>query len=82
VAGGDDLPHIVELALPGGGFGRTLDAIHAFHRERGIESYGGRRQRRNDKDFVRWCFDDRSEADAFAERFGGIVLGTSLGTRA
>jgi hypothetical protein len=27
-----DFPHIVELPVPEGGFGRTLDAIHSFHR--------------------------------------------------
>jgi hypothetical protein len=30
-----DFPHIVELALPSGGFGRTLDAMYAFHSRQG-----------------------------------------------
>jgi hypothetical protein len=51
-----DYPHIVELALPDGGFGRELDAMHDFRRLRGIERRRGRRQRRDDREFVRWCF--------------------------
>jgi hypothetical protein len=45
-----DFPHIVELALPSDGFGRALDAIHAFHRLRGIQSRNGRRQRRDEQE--------------------------------
>jgi hypothetical protein len=36
-----DFPHIVELALPSGGFGETLDEMQAFHRLRGIASARG-----------------------------------------
>jgi hypothetical protein len=32
-----DLPHIVELPLPSGGFRSQSDDILAFHRERGIQ---------------------------------------------
>jgi hypothetical protein len=66
-----DFPHIVEVALPDGGFGNTLHDIEAFHSERGIESRRGRRQRRDDREFVRWCFKSPAHADAFVERFGG-----------
>ena len=51
-----DFPHIVECALPDGGFGNRLDEFEAFHRLRGIESRRGRRQRRDEQEFVRWCF--------------------------
>ena len=67
-------PHIVELALPAGGFGSALDTFDAFHRERGLENRRGRRQRRDEQEFVRWCFGDRSDAEAFAKRFGGVVI--------
>jgi hypothetical protein len=69
-----DFPHIVELALPEGGFGRTLDAIHDFHRLRGIESRRGRRQRRDEQEYVRWCFVDPADANAFAAEFGGTRI--------
>jgi hypothetical protein len=36
-----DAPHIVELALPEGGFGTRLNDVDAFHRLRGIESRRG-----------------------------------------
>ena len=41
-----DYPHIVELALPPGGFRSRSDAMLAFHRERGIQIRRG--QGRND----------------------------------
>jgi hypothetical protein len=69
-----DYPHIVELALPDGGFGRELDAMHDFHRLRGIESRRGRRQRRDDREFVRWRFASVIDADDFAQQLGGAVI--------
>jgi hypothetical protein len=66
-----DFLHIVELALPEGGFGRTLDAIHDFHRLRGIEDWRGRRVRRDEQECVRWCFASVTDADDFAKQFGG-----------
>ena len=64
-----DFSHIVELAVPEGGFGRALDAIHDFHRLRGIESRRGRLQRRNDQEFVRWCF-----ASVIDAEFAGTLV--------
>ena len=69
-----DLAHIVELVLPDGGFGRTLDAIHAFHRLRGIENWRGQRQRRDEQEYVRWCFASVIDADDFAQQFGGLIV--------
>jgi hypothetical protein len=60
-----DAPHIVELPVPEGGFGRALDAIHDFHRMRDIESRRGRRQRRDEQEFVRWCFANPVDAAEF-----------------
>ena len=31
-----DLPFIVEIAMPAGGLGKRLNAMHAFHNQRGI----------------------------------------------
>jgi hypothetical protein len=69
-----DFPHIVELAVPERGFGTTLHAIHDFHRDRGLESRRGRRQRRGEQEFVRWCFIDPADAAAFADQFGGTRI--------
>jgi hypothetical protein len=66
-----DLPHIVELALPKGGFGNILDEMEVFHRLRGITSARGRRQRRDEQEYVRWCFASVIDADDFAQQFGG-----------
>jgi len=65
------LPHVVDLAQPEGGFGSTLEAIDAFHREHSITLRRGRRQRRNDQEFARWCFITPELADDFHARFGG-----------
>jgi len=66
-----DFPNIVELPVPPNGFGAKLDSIHEFHRQRGLEARRGRGQRRNDQEYVRWCFADRADAEAFERFFGG-----------
>jgi hypothetical protein len=66
--------HIVELALPEGGFGTRLNDIDAFHRLRGIESRCGSRQRRDEQEYVPWCFASAIDADDFAQQFGGTRL--------
>lgn len=68
-----DFPHVAELALPSGGFGRAR-AIHDFHRLCGIQSRDGRRQRRNEREYVRWCFASVIDADDFAQQFGGTLF--------
>jgi hypothetical protein len=73
-----DFPQIVKLLLPDGGFGRRLDDMEAFHRVREIASRRGRRQRRNETEYVRWCFSDSADADAFAKEFGGTRV-TAVG---
>jgi len=66
--------HIVELAVPPGGFRARLDEMYAFHASHGLEPRRGRGQRRGDQDFVRWCFAGRSHAEAFATAFGGKLI--------
>jgi hypothetical protein len=69
-----DYPYIVEMPLPEGGFGKTLDDIEAFHRERGIEPHRGRSFRRDSQYVCRWCFGDAATAEAFCVKFGGIAF--------
>jgi hypothetical protein len=69
-----DFPHIVELALPPGGFRARSDAMLAFHRGRRIQIRRG--QGRNDEGqfYVRYCFADPAHAQAFCMSFGGERL--------
>ena len=65
-----DFPHIVEMRVPLGGFGKTLDAMHEWHTKRGIRAIHstGRRDEFN-RDYIRWCFADAETAAAFASQF-------------
>ena len=69
-----DFPFIVELYLLPRGFGKVRARIEAFHETHGLLSRKGRRQRREDQDFVRWCFADAETAEAFRAQFGGESL--------
>ena len=66
-----DFPKIVELEVPPNGFGVKLDSMYEFHRQRGLETLRGRGQRRDNQDYVRWCFANRGDAEVFAKVFGG-----------
>jgi hypothetical protein len=66
-----DYPHIVELALPPGGFRARSEDMVAFHRERGIEIRRGQVRNDDGQFYVRYCFADPAHADAFCGRFGG-----------
>jgi hypothetical protein len=69
-----DYPFIVEMLLPEGGFGKKLDAMEAFHQERGVEFHRGRSFRRVGGYVCRWCFGDSETAEAFRAKFGGIAF--------
>jgi len=67
-----DHPHVVELAHPPDGFRLVVvEEIMTFHTERGMPIRRGRRQRRQDQQFMRFCFADPAVADAFQLHFGG-----------
>jgi hypothetical protein len=67
-------PHIVEMMVPSGGFGKKLDAIYEWHRARGIQDHRGRSRRdENGRDYIRWCFDDSFTAAQFVNDFGDAV---------
>ena len=67
-------PHIVELAVPAGGFGAGLIAIFDFHDAHGVDVARGRFIRHDDRDFTRWCFPDENTAREFIALFGGAVV--------
>jgi hypothetical protein len=66
-----DFPHLVELALPPGGFRSVFLEIDAFHRERRIPVRRGRSRHEAEQLYIRFCFPDSATADAFRNRFGG-----------
>ena len=52
-----ECPHMIELAHPPDGFGIMLvERMTRFHTERGVAIQRGRRQRREDREYVRFCF--------------------------
>ena len=67
-------PHLVELALPPGGFRSVFLEIDAFHRERRIPVRRGRSRHEVKQVYIRFCFPDTATADAFRNRFGGECL--------
>ena len=69
-----DFPHIVEVAVPEGGFGKRLDKMYEWHRSRSIQTHQGRGRHEDDRDFVRWCFANGHFATSFAVEFGGTVI--------
>jgi hypothetical protein len=47
-------PHIVEMIVPEGEFGKKLDAMYEWHRARGIKDQRGRSRRdENGRDHIR-----------------------------
>ena len=69
-----DFPHLVELALPPGGFRSVFLEVDAFHRERRIPVRRGRNRHEVEQFHIRFCFPDAATADAFRNRFGGECL--------
>ena len=69
-----DFPHLVQLALPPGGFRSTFLEFDAFHRERRIPVRRGRSRHEAEQSYIRFCFPDPATADAFRNRFGGECL--------
>jgi hypothetical protein len=59
-----DFPHIVELALPPGGFSDQGEGFEEFHRERGIPIRPGRGRHEATQFYVRFCFPNATAADA------------------
>jgi hypothetical protein len=69
-----DFPHLVELALPPGGFRIVFLEIDAFHRDRRIPVRRGRSRQETEQSYIRFCFPDPAAADAFRNRFDGECL--------
>jgi len=54
-----DFPHIVEMIVPLGGFGKKLDDMYECHWARDIEAMrGSGRRDESGRFYVRWSFAD------------------------
>lgn len=69
-----DLPHIVEIPVPPGGLGKRLDAMHDFHKQRGVTACLGRGRRDDSRDCLRWYFANHAMAVSFKVEFDGKLL--------
>jgi hypothetical protein len=69
-----DFPNVVEIAVPPGGLGKRLNAMHAFHRQRGIQVARFPHRHENEREYLRWCFARRAIAEEFAAEFGGTLI--------
>ncbi len=75
-------PFIVQIAVPDGGFGSTLDAINAWHRYSKQRQRRGHRQHLGEQHFWRWCFESLEIAERFQRRFGGEIVHLVIAPRA
>ena len=69
-----EFPHVVEIAVPPGGLGAQLDAMHYFHRARGIEACLGLGRREEGCDYLRWYFTRPTVADTLAAEVGATLI--------
>jgi hypothetical protein len=67
-------PFVVQIAVPDGGFGCTLDAINAWHFYSKNWQRLGRRLEMGEQQFWRWCFEKHEIAELFRQRFGGEMV--------
>jgi hypothetical protein len=68
-------PHIVEMIVPLGGFGKKLDDMYEWHWAKDTEAMRGNGWRDDSGRFyVRWCFANLITAQDFARKFGGSIV--------
>jgi len=65
-----DFPHHVDIAVPLGGLGSRLDAMHDFHTRHGVKAQRGHGRHDANGAIIRWCFADPAIAKSFATMFG------------
>jgi hypothetical protein len=68
-------PHIVQMIVPLGCFGKRLDDMYEWHWGRDIEAMRGCGWRdESGRSYVRWCFFILITAQDFARKFGGSIV--------
>jgi hypothetical protein len=55
-------------------FGRRLDDMYQFHRQRGITDHHIPRRRDDEHDYIRSCFADCATAEVFVAQFSGTLI--------
>ena len=73
-----ECPYMVEIPVPNNGFGETLDLMLLFHTKLNITSRRGHGRRVADRDYARWCFEDRLHAKSFCNMFDGAIIESDL----
>jgi hypothetical protein len=71
-------PFVVQIAVPDGGFGCTLDAINAWHCYSKSRQRRGQRQRLGGQEYWTWCFEGLEIAKQFRQRFGGEIMPVAI----
>lgn len=74
-------PFVVQIAVPDGGFGGTLDAINAWHCYNKSPQRRGQRQHNGARDYWSWCFEGLEVAKRFRQRFGGQIMPVNIRLR-
>jgi hypothetical protein len=81
LANEQDFPHLVELALPPGGFRSVFLEIDAFHRERRIPVRRGRSRHEAERFHIRFCFPDTVASLRAHPRLRADARGRDRGVR-
>jgi hypothetical protein len=76
-----DFPFVVQIVVPDGGFGCTLDAVNAWHYYTKNTQRRGPPQRLGEREFWSWCFEGLEMAKSFRHRFGGEIVPVSIKRR-
>jgi hypothetical protein len=69
-----DFRYTVEMAVPDGGLGRTLDRMYEFHSLREITPYSGDDRHVDGRNIITWLFADPAIALEFGAEFNGTML--------
>jgi len=69
-----EFPFVVQIAVPDGGFGCTLETVNAWHRYSNNTQRRGRPQRLVEQEFWSWGFEGLEIAKSFRHRFGGQII--------
>jgi hypothetical protein len=62
-----DFPHVVEIVVPGRGWGGMRNAMNNFHARNGVHPHPKRGRYKDGSRYIRWCFAHRDIAEAFAK---------------
>ena len=76
-----DFPHIVEIIVPGSGWGGARAAINDFHARHGVQADLRRGLHKDGIRYVHWCFADPDIAEAFAAKFAKDSVPSKTPTR-